>query len=610
MEQLFTLQSGNGFTVEVAVSEKTDTLKNTSDITVGLRVKSAYYKNYIYYLSGSVKIDGVALVTMNSTVSTHNVSITATNTYFPVVRSSDSYTDSPWTMVGIVHNTDGSKSVKLELEIRGYTYGGGGSGWSVSTSRTLQLTHIPRASTVGASDANIGAVSTLSVVRRSAAYTHTIAYQFGSLTGYIKADGSVSSDAAQLKETSIPFLLPVSFYGQIPNSPKGTCTLTCRTYQGAAQIGEAQTAKLTVTAPKDACIPSLSGTVVDSSAKTLALTGDKNILVRYASNALCTISVTAKNSASIAEKTIGGVKVTGSTRTIPEIAAGTVAFGCTDSRGYSASVTVEKPLVPYIHLTGNLTVKRTDPTSGRAKLTLTGKAFQGSFGAAENTLTIQYAINGGTAVAITPTFDGDSYTAEADLTGLNYQQSHTITVTVADRLETVTKSAAVGKGIPVFDWGEEDFQFHVPVYVNGTDVAAAAAAANTAAASAQSAAAAAQKTANAAQSTANAAAPKSALTVFEKCAKLYSGSLTSGSITFSGSPYRLFVVVGKTATGGSQTTVAIPREAITAVDTDWMVAGSNYYVSFYLKYSGGTVTLTHKNSSGSGGCITAVYGVA
>ena len=459
----------NGYTVEVTVAESYDILKNTSDVSVGLRVKSAYKKGIIYP-SGSVKIDSAALVTMNAAVSTHNIPITAYNTWYNVVKSSDSYTDSPWTMEGIAHNADGSKSITLELELRGYDAGGYMS-FKVTDTRAIPLTNIPRASTVGASDANIGAVSTLSVVRRSAAYTHTIAYQFGSLTGYIKADGSVSSDAVQLKETSIPFLLPVSFYGQIPNSPKGTCTLTCRTYQGTTQIGEAQTAKFTVTAPKDACIPSLSGTVVDSSAKTLALTGDKNILVRYASSALCTISATAKNSASIAEKTIGGVKVTGSTCTIPEIAAGTVAFGCTDSRGYSASVTVEKPLVPYIHLTANLTVKRTDPTSGRAKLTLTGKAFQGSFGAAENTLTIQYAINGGTAVAITPTFDGDSYTAEADLTGLNYQQAHTVAVTVSDKLETVTKSATVGKGIPVFDWGENDFQFHVPVYVRGVPAA-------------------------------------------------------------------------------------------------------------------------------------------
>jgi hypothetical protein len=40
-------------------------------------------------------------------------------------------------------------------------------------------------------------------------------------------------------------------------------------------------------------------------------------------------------------------------------------------------------------------------------------------------------------------------------------------VRAVDRLQTVTKSVTVGKGIPVFDWGEGDFAFHVPVTLAG-----------------------------------------------------------------------------------------------------------------------------------------------
>lgn len=607
INNIFTL-TYNGYTVEVTVAETYDILKNTSDVSVGVKVKSAY-KNGIIYPSGSIKIDGASLVTMNAAVSTHNVPITAVNTWYNVVRSSNNYTDSPWTMAGIAHATDGAKTISLELDIRGYD-AGGYSAFKVAGSRTITLTHIPRASTVGASDANIGAVSTLSVVRRSKDYSHTIAYKFGSLSGYIDEDGSISSTAVKMKATSIPFLLPESFYAQIPNSSTGKCVLTITTYSGSTKIGDAQTAQFTVTAAKSACAPAVSGTVADCNAKTLAITGDENILVRYASSALCTIAATAQKSSSIVEKTIGGVKVTGTTRTIPEVTTEKVDFGCTDSRGYAAAVTVEKTLVPYIHLTANLTAKRTDPTSGNAVLSIKGNYFNGSFGAQDNALNIQYTINGGDPVTLEASLKDNTYQAEAALSGLDYQNAHTIKITVADKLETVTKSATVGKGIPVFDWGENDFQFHVPVYVEGTDVAAVAAAAKTAAANAQTAATAAQATANAAKSTAAAAAPKSALTPFASCAKLYSGSLSSGSITFDYGAYRLFVVVGITATDGSLTSVVIPREAITTADTDWMLAGSNYYVSFYLKYSGNTVTLTHKNSSGAGGCITAIYGVA
>lgn len=460
IEQKILLED-NGFTVEVAVTENYDILTNTSNVTVGLRVKSAYVSG-IQYLSGTLKLDGELLVDMDSTVSTHHVPAFSYNTWYDVVRSSDDYTDSPWTLKKIAHNTDGSKSVKLELEMRGYGEDNYLS-FRVATTKTIPLTHIPRASTAGASDANIGAISTISVLRRSAAYRHSIAYKFGTLSGYVQADGSISSAEVKMTQTSIPFLLPESFYSQIPDKPTGTCVLTVKTYSGNNRIGEDQTARFTVTAAKSLCAPQVTGKVEDVNAKTVALTGDSNILVRYVSKAKCTITATAKNSASIASKEIGGVEVSGSSRQLDGVKTGSIVFACVDTRGYSASKTVKKTLVPYLHLTAGVAAGRKDPTSGKAWLTVTGNWFHGNFGAAENTLSVSYRINGGSSVAMEITEDGNTYTAEADLTGLDYQKSHTIAVTVTDKLETVTKSVSVGKGIPVFDWGEADFRFNVPV---------------------------------------------------------------------------------------------------------------------------------------------------
>lgn len=467
IQEIFTLEY-EGFTVEVTVSETYDILANTSDVSVGMRMKSAYEAVGLY-LSGSIKLDGKILVDMDSTIATHVVRIFSTNTWYNVEKSSNNYTDSPWTQEGIAHNTDGSKSITLNLEVRGY----GGDGWlrvRVATSRTIKLTHIPRASTVGASDANIGAVSTLSVVRRSTAYTHTIAFQFGALSGYILEDGSISATAVKLTATSIPFLLPTSFYPQIPNSPTGVCTLTIRTYSGNAQIGEAQTAKFTVTAPRSQCSPNVSGAVEDTNAATLALTGNKNTLVRYMSNALCTITAEAKNSATIISKLINGVEITGDSLTLTAIETDTITFNCIDSRGYSSSVSIKKSMIPYINLTANVSATRTDPTSGNATLSASGNAYNGSFGAVSNEISVSYIVNSGAAVMLPPTMDGNTYASEADLSGLDYQRSHRISVTVTDKLQSITKTVNVGKGIPVFDWGEEDFQFHVPVYINGVNI--------------------------------------------------------------------------------------------------------------------------------------------
>lgn len=468
IEQKILLEN-SGFTVEVAVTETYEVLSNASSVTVGLRVKSSYLKG-IQYLSGTLKLDGKLLVDMDSTISTHHVAIDAYGTWYNVVRSSNAYTDSPWTMADIAHNTDGSRSVKLELEMRGYGENNYLS-FRVATTKEIPLTHIPRASTAGASDANIGAISTVSVIRRSAAYYHSIAYRFGALSGYLNADGSVSAQETKMSQTSIPFLVPENFYAQIPDSPTGICVLTVRTYSGAHRIGEDQTTQFTVTAARNLCTPQVSGVVEDVNTRTIALTGDRNTLVRYVSNALCTITAAARNSASIASKAIAGVKVSGNSLQINAVDTNSVVFACVDTRGYTTSATVKKTLVPYIHLSAGVAAGRKDPTSGRAWLTVSGNWFHGSFGAVNNTLAISYAINGGASVSMNVTTDGNTYTAEAELTGLDYQKSHTITVTVTDQLETVAKSVPVGKGIPVFDWGEEDFAFHVPVELaSGCDI--------------------------------------------------------------------------------------------------------------------------------------------
>lgn len=359
----------------------------------------------------------------------------------------------------ILHEADGTKTITITgsfTTLSDYISGG-------SLSATVVLPNIPRASTVGATDANIGAVSMVAVGRKSPAYIHSIAWQFGALSGYLTADGGVSDTEAKLSVTSIPFKLPSSFYAQIPGAKSGACTLICTTYSGSAQVGQTQSCSFTVTAPEELCKPEVSGTVRDTNTATLAVTGDAAKLVRYMSTALCTISATAKNGASMAVKCIGGTAVTGDTLTIPGVQIGSIEFYASDSRGYSCSKTVESTLIPYVKLTNNAGVERTDPTGGNAVLTLKGDCYQGSFGTGENTLTLQYRVNGGSWVTVTPTVTDNSYAAQVQLSGLDYTQQHTVEAKVSDKLMTAAKTLTVKRGIPVFDWGEEDFTFHVPV---------------------------------------------------------------------------------------------------------------------------------------------------
>lgn len=333
----------------------------------------------------------------------------------------------------------------------------------VQLSKSLTLTQIPKESTLTAANAYIGETSRIAVTKKNKAYTHSIAYKFGSLTGYVTASGGISSTEVKFSAETVDFTVPSSFYTAIPSSPSGTCTLTLKTYSGSTQVGEDKTASFTASAKESVCRPALSGTVVDVNTSTTALTGSTGTLVRYHSTARCTVTATAKNSASITQRKANGKTVSKEYLDIANIDTGSFTLYAVVSRGFPNTLAKSCTLIPYIRLTNNASVVRDDPTSGKATLTVKGSCFSGSFGAVSNTLTVKYKIGSGSYVTVTPTVSGSTYSATVALTKMDYELSYTLTVTVEDKLETVTKSLTLGKGLPVFDWDEDDFAFHVPV---------------------------------------------------------------------------------------------------------------------------------------------------
>lgn len=466
----FVLSGTKGASARVMVLEDYDPLANTSDITVAVEVASSSYYGFIYYLTGSVAAAGQTLQSMRSETGVHKVYIQKLNTYYAIVGDERPGTGSPWSLSDIAHNVDGSKTITVSVNLTGQEVNNqGADGWTLTGSKEITLTHIPRASTVAATDAAIGAVSMVAVSRKSAEYSHSIAYRFGNLCGYLCPEG-LSESEVRFSESSVAFPLPESFYSQIPNAKSGSCTLSCVTYRGDTQVGDTQTCQFAVMTNEALCAPLLGGTVTDTNAVTLAQTADANILVRYMSDALCVMQVQPQKEAAITEKSIGGISVTEDRCTISGIETGSVVFSATDSRGYSTSVTVEKTLIPYIRLTCHPVGKRTDPTSGNAKLSVSGDYFAGSFGQKTNALTLQYRINGGAWVQMVPEIADGKYAASADLTGLTYTYAHSIEVQASDKLQTVTTTVPIGKGIPVFDWGEQDFCFHVPVYLQNSGI--------------------------------------------------------------------------------------------------------------------------------------------
>ena len=220
------------------------------------------------------------------------------------------------------------------------------------------------------------------------------------------------------------------------------------------------------------CAPALVCSVLDINPKTLVLTGDANILVRYASTAECSLTPVLQKGAQVKSTAIEGVS--GDYLLVEKTEQDSYRFTLTDSRGYTVGEEVKVPLVPYKKPTANAVAVRPDPTDGSVELTVRGICYTGSFGAQDNELTVVCTLPDGSEVAAVPTLGEDSYIAVFHLSGFDHRKTHKLTVTAGDKLYAVDAETTVQKGIPVFHWKENGFFVNVPVQINGVRMAVAA----------------------------------------------------------------------------------------------------------------------------------------
>ena len=321
------------------------------------------------------------------------------------------------------------------------------------------------ASSVTCSTADIGSAPTIQISRNSTSFTHTLTYEFGSLSG------TIATKTTSTTITSWKF--PTSFYAQIPNAKSGTGTITCNTYSGDTLLGT-KTCSFTATTNESLCKPTLSPKVEDSNSEAVALTGNANTFIRYISDAAITSGAAARNSATLKsiKVTCGSQSITTSTGTIQKVDSGTFTFTATDSRGYSTTQTIEKTLINYINPTCNLNISN-PTTDGNLSFTITGNYFNSSFGAVNNTLSVSYKYKTGSGnysnnIEVTNiTLNNNTYTANISLTGLDYKETYTFQAFTIDKIKSVNSAEKVIKTTPVFSWSNDDFEFNVPVKFSG-----------------------------------------------------------------------------------------------------------------------------------------------
>ena len=355
-------------------------------------------------------------------------------------------------------------------------------------SGTFTLDRITRASGLTCTTVNIGAAPTITINPQDSSYKHTLSYGFGDQErGYITGTIAEKTNKVVIND----FIWPESFYQVVPSSKSGNGVIYCTTYdKNGAVIGEQTRCNFIANVNESSSSPVFDGgypIIKDTNSVTKALTGDENKLIRYRSTAKVDIGAKGRNYAAIVRQKVknGTNYHEEHTSSFVSISFGNVesplfSFELEDSRGYISKpgrdLSATNSFIEYFLPTCNIGNNKPN-TQGRLTVQCSGKWFNSSFGAVNNTITAQYRCKPKDAEwentesewkAMNVTISGNSYNATASfvISNFNYLASYEYEARVIDKLSTVKSINYESKSAAIFSWSEEDFEFNVPVKFN------------------------------------------------------------------------------------------------------------------------------------------------
>lgn len=412
---------------------------NTSTVTVKVQLVStgsSYTINSSASKSGSLTING----TKYSFTFTAALSGNQTKTIYTK------------TGVTVAHNADGTKTCAfsatagINVTLSGTYYG------NVTASGNGTFDTIARATTptVSASSVDMGASITINMPRASSGFDHTLTYKFGSATGTIGSDLG----------TSKAWTVPLSLASQIPNSTSGTCTITCKTYNGNTLVGT-KTVTFTAKVPSSV-VPTISSVAVADTNSAYAT--QFGSLVQNKSKAKFTITAAGAYGSTIKSyKTVIESKTyTGATPTTAVLTGSgnvTAKITVTDSRGRTA--TVDKTFNRLAYTAPKITAFdafRSD-SAGVANYEGTNANIAVNFSIAsvgnKNTNTYKIERKAKTATAWTVVEEGNSYAVNKSIvTGAIFgvDSSFELRLTISDYFGSVSKIIELPTAFTLLDF--------------------------------------------------------------------------------------------------------------------------------------------------------------
>lgn len=376
----------------------------------------------------------------------------------------------------VKHNPDGKKSVTASTWMDTRISAG-----VVQLNASLDLTTIPR-------QAHPTVVPNFTDEENpTIQYTNPAGTAVSSLEACISLDGktpAISYKTLDKTSNSFTFNLTESERNVLRNATTTSNSRTIHFIVKTVIAGVTYLSSLPKTLTIVNCQPVANPDVYDESfdyfGMPYSLTLDKNTLVKYRSTAVITPNAQALKGASLKQIAIinGSKSLTiehpeaERTVTIPAVDSGTFLIGVTDSRGNQQVFIHTCPFVEYVNLTATIGNNRPS-TDGKYSLSVTGNYFNNSFGSKgqDNVLYVsyRYKVTGGEYGSWTQmniALDGNTYTATALVTGLDYRATYVFQIHCGDLLQDAYPEKTV-QTIPVFDYSKTDFNFNVPITIQG-----------------------------------------------------------------------------------------------------------------------------------------------
>lgn len=316
-----------------------------------------------------------------------------------------------------------------------------------------------------------GEMTVMTINSRISDYKYTLEYEFGSLTGTI---------IENTEQTQIFWEVPTAFINEMGDATSiKPCDIKCYTYGkkrvydnindtwGFKDVLVGDETITSVNILKDVNLdgPVFNPQVVDVDAITVALTGDNTKFIKYFSDASVVSGATGRQGAIITSEQIinGGTIIKSNKGTFSNIESPVFDFTATDSRGTTTKTQYSVNMIDYSKLTCNVFAS-TPTVAGNSTVVIEGNYFNKSFGALNNTLTLQYYFSGtGEYQTVEAEITEAGYRAEFTLTGLDYKLTYSLSAKAHDRLMMVESPQIQIIGEPIYDWSKNDFHISVPL---------------------------------------------------------------------------------------------------------------------------------------------------